>query len=496
MQSRQDDPIFLASRPPCFLTHAPFFLATTSGLTWHEIRGVLLLVAKPYLTSPASTAQMPSGVPFIIGNEFAERFSFYGMRAVLFAFMTKALVSHDGSADLMSEAKASEWVHLFITAVYFTPLVGALLADLWLGKYRTIILLSLIYCAGHLVLALDHTRDGLVLGLGLIAVGAGGIKPCVSAHVGDQFGSRNAHLLPRVFNWFYFSINVGAALSMLLTPWLLEVSGPHLAFGVPGILMLLATIVFWLGRHQFAHIPAQPRQFVKDLFQPAFRRPLGGLLVLYVLIAAFWSVFDQTASRWVAQAEKMDRLIWGWEVLPSQMQSLNSIFVLTLIPLFALVIYPAVGKVVNLTAMRRIGAGFVVTMAAVLMSWWIEKQLDAGISLHVGWQALAYLLLTTAEILISITALEFSYTQSPLRLKSFIMSLYLLSVALGNYFTAWINGWIEQQGSAAGLDGAAYYLFFFKVIAVTTGVYFVVSRFYQEKRYLQDDESAQAATNA
>lgn len=440
-----------------------------------------------YLTSPPSTDRMPSGVPYIISNEFAERFSFYGMRAVLYAFMTTALVTHEGAPDLMSEAKASEWVHLFITAVYFTPLIGALLADLWLGKYRTILLLSVIYCAGHLVLALDHTRTGLMWGLGLIALGAGGIKPCVSAHVGDQFGARNAHLLPRVFNWFYFSINIGATISMLLTPWLLEAVGPHWAFGVPGILMALATVVFWLGRNEFAHIPAEPGRFVRELVQPAFRKSLGGLLVLYVLIAAFWSVFDQTASRWVAQAEKMDRMLWGWKVLPSQMQSLNSILVLLLIPLFTLVIYPQAGKVVQLTAMRRIGAGLVVTMGAVAVSWWIERELAAGVVLHIGWQGLAYLLMTTAEILISITALEFSYTQAPPRLKSFIMALYLLSVALGNYFTAWVNGWIEKQGAASGLEGPAYYLFFLKVIAGTTLIYLIVSRFYQEKRHLQDD---------
>jgi POT family proton-dependent oligopeptide transporter len=444
--------------------------------------------AVAYLTSPRATDRMPSGVPYIIGNEFAERFSFYGMRAVLFAFMTTALVTHDGAKDLMSEAKATEWVHLFITAVYFTPLIGALLADLWLGKYKTILLLSVLYCAGHLVLALDHTRDGLMWGLGLIALGAGGIKPCVSAHVGDQFGARNAHLLPRVFNWFYFSINIGATISMLLTPWLLKVLGPHWAFGIPGVLMGVATVVFWLGRNEFAHIPAEPGRFVRELVQPAFRRSLGGLLVLYVLIAAFWSVFDQTASRWVAQAEKMDRWIGKWEVLPSQMQSLNSILVLVLIPLFTLVIYPQLGKVVHLTAMRRIGAGLVVTMGAVAMSWWIERELAAGVTLHIGWQGVAYLLMTTAEILISITALEFSYTQAPPRLKSFIMSLYLLSVALGNYFTASVNGWIERVGAeAAGMAGADYYWFFLKVIAGTTVVYLVVSGFYQEKRHLQDE---------
>jgi POT family proton-dependent oligopeptide transporter len=233
------------------------------------------------------------------------------------------------------------------------------------------------------------------------------------------------------------------------------------------------------------------------LVQPAFRRSLAGLLVLYVLIAAFWSVFDQTASRWVAQAEKMDRMLWGWEVLPSQMQSLNSILVLVLIPLFTLVIYPWVGRIVRLTAMRRIGAGFVVTLGAVAMSWWIERELAAGVQLPIAWQGLAYLLLTTAEILISITALEFSYTQAPPRLKSFIMSLYLLSVALGNYFTAWINGWIEKQGAAGAgaLEGPGYYLFFLKVIAVTTVLYFVASWFYRETRYLQDDERASEAAS-
>jgi POT family proton-dependent oligopeptide transporter len=439
-----------------------------------------------YLTAPRASSETPAGVPYIIGNEFAERFSFYGMKAILYAFMTSVLVTHDGARDLMTEAEASTWVHYFITAVYFTPLVGALLADLWLGKYRTIILLSLVYCAGHLVLALDHTRSGLMWGLALIAVGAGGIKPCVSAHVGDQFSRQNAHLLPRIFNWFYFSINVGATLSMLLTPWLLERHGPHVAFGVPGVLMLLATLLFWMGRNRFVHIPAAPREFLRELLHPNFRRSLGGLLLLYLLIAAFWSIFDQTASRWIAQAERMERGVFGWTVLPAQMQSLNAILVLVLIPVFTLFIYPAVARRTRVTAMRRIGAGFVVTMGAVAISWWIERQLAAGQSMHIGWQALGYLFLTTAEILISITALEFSYTQAPAKLKSFIMALYLLSVAAGNYFTAKVNHWIAGlEAGSTRLEGADYYAFYFKLITFATLAFFVVSRFYKEKQHLQ-----------
>src|SRR4029077_7602036 len=136
-----------------------------------------------------------------------------------------------------------------------------------IGKFRTILILSIVYWFGHFALALDHTRLDLRSGLGLTALAAGCIKPCVSANCGHQFGPGNQHLLPRVFSWFYFSINFGSAFSTLLIPWLLEpykaqpwpdglppgafehflqrIHMPDVAFGVPGILMLLATIIFW-----------------------------------------------------------------------------------------------------------------------------------------------------------------------------------------------------------------------------------------------------------
>jgi POT family proton-dependent oligopeptide transporter len=442
-----------------------------------------------YRTSPAALTQMPSGIPFIIGNELAERFSFYGMRAILYLFMTTALVTHEGARDLMSDAKAKEWTHYFIAGVYFTPLLGALMADLWLGKYRTILVLSLVYCLGHLALAVDHTRTGLIVGLSLIAVGAGGIKPCVSAHVGDQFGKTNAHLLPKIFNWFYLSINLGAAVSQLLTPKLLEWYGPHIAFGVPGILMFVATMVFWMGRHSFVHIPADPRRFVSDLVDPRFLRALAGLIPLFILIAAFWCVFDQTASAWIEQAQKMDRHVLMWELNPAQLQAINPLFILMLIPVFTLVIYPQMSRLLEVTPLRRIGVGFILTLATIYVSIWIEQQISAGGQPSIAWQILAYLLLTSAEILISITALEFSYTQAPPRLKSFVMSLDLLSVALGNFFTARVNAYIEKAGATANLSGANYYWFFMKITAVTTVIFVVVAMFYKGRTYLQDEES-------
>ena len=116
---------------------------------------------------------------------------------ILVVFMTQYLMGRDGSLAVMGKADAMEYYHWFLSAVYFFPVLGALCSDVWLGKYRTILYVSLIYCLGHLALSLDETRLGLAVGLTLIAVGSGGIKPCVSANVGDQFGQSNRHFWKR-----------------------------------------------------------------------------------------------------------------------------------------------------------------------------------------------------------------------------------------------------------------------------------------------------------
>src|SRR5260370_21487104 len=199
---------------------------------------------------------MPPGVPYMIGNEAAERFSLYGMRAILTGFMTKYLLDRSGYLAVMGSDEAGFWSHMFVTAVYFLPIFGALLSDGVLGKFRTIFFLSIVYCFGHFSLALDDTRLGLFLGLLLISIGAGGIKPCVSANVGDQFGQGNKHLLARAFSWFYFSINVGSVVSIWVCPILLDDPrfGPHYAFCLPVLFMVIATIVFWMGRKKFVHV--------------------------------------------------------------------------------------------------------------------------------------------------------------------------------------------------------------------------------------------------
>ena len=402
----------------------------------------------PYKTHPSETSGMPSGIPYIISNEAAERFSFYGMRTILVVFMARYLWLMDGNGGTpMSETEATEHYHSFVAWVYFTPLLGALLSDVFLGKYRTIILLSIVYCLGHATLAcmgyFGNSSWWLFAGLGLICLGAGGIKPCVSAHVGDQFGAKNSRLLTKIYNWFYFSINLGSFVSTLLTPWLLEWYGPHWAFGVPGALMALATILFWAGRHKFIHVPPGGMRFFKELFSKDGMIALAKLIPLYIFIAAFWALFDQTGSSWVFQAAQMDREFMGITWLESQIQALNPILILTFIPLFTIVIYPAIDRVFKLTPLRKIGLGlFIMTLSFGLITL-IQTWIDAGETPSISWQLLAYCIITASEVMVSIVALEFSYTQAPKNMKSMVMALFLLSVFAGNYLTKEVNRIIQ-----------------------------------------------------
>ncbi len=444
-----------------------------------------------YRTTPEVTEEMPRGIPYIIGNEGAERFSFYGMKAILVVFMTQYLMGEGGELDVMGDADARAYYHLFTAAVYFTPLLGALLADLAFGKYPTILSLSIVYCLGHLALALDDTRLGLAVGLGLIALGSGGIKPCVSAHVGDQFGEANAFRLEGAFSAFYFAINLGAFSSMIATPLLLDRLGPHVAFGVPGGLMLLATWVFWLGRRKFIHVPPDPKGFLDQAMSRDGLSALGRLAVIYVFVAMFWALFDQTGSSWVLQAQHMDLELLGVELLPSQIQSSNALLVMILIPAFSFGVYPLLRRFTRVTALRKIGIGFFVMVAAFLLSALIEHWIQQGGRPSIAWQLLAYLILTASEVMVSITCLEFSYTQAPKALKSLVMALFLMSVSIGNLFTSAVNFLTQDEQGESLLRGPDYYLFFAGAMALTAIAYIPVAQRFRVRSYIQGPEPAE-----
>tara|TARA_B100001175_G_scaffold100975_1_gene85564 strand:+ start:1329 stop:2651 length:1323 start_codon:yes stop_codon:yes gene_type:complete len=437
-----------------------------------------------YLTKPRKTNSMPKGIPYIISNELAERFSFYGMKCILIIFMTQYLINDNNALDPMSDTEATKWYHLFTSAVYFTPIFGALLSDVFIGKFKTILLLSIIYCFGHLSLAIDETRFGLIIGLSLISIGAGGIKPCVSAHVGDQFGKTNSILLTKVFSWFYLSINMGAFISTLLTPYLLHNYGPWLAFGIPGLLMFIATYIFWLGRHVFIHIPPKGLAFFKKIVSKESMYSISKLSIIYIFIAIFWSLFDQTGSTWVLQAENLNRNWLGINWYSSQIQSINPIMILIFAPLFSYYLYPKLNKITNLTDLKKISMGLFLAVPSFIIIGFVEKWIELGYTPSIGWQVFAYIILTASEVLVSITCLEFSYTQAPNFMKSLIMGFFLLSVSIGNIFTVWINSFMIANNITYS---QSYFNFYAFLMLVTALLFLLVVKFYRPNYYIHSE---------
>lgn len=406
---------------------------------------------------------LPSQSRYIIGTEACERFSFYGMKSILMLYMTGHL--------LMSDNWATSTLHIFVGMVYLLPLAGAWLADKVWGRYKTILYISLLYCVGHGVLAtadLFHTIEArryiLMAGLFIIALGAGGIKPCVSAFMGDQIPNKSPQLMTKAFNAFYWAINLGSFFSFLVIPAMEQRYGYSWAFAVPGLFMGVATFVFWLGRKKYHKTPparnsGQPG-FWKVLFIILFHggwknaeqrcgtsavedtRHILKILSIFAFIIPFWSIFEQTASSWVSQGSRMIPLSiplpgGSWSIGPAQIQAANPIFVMVFIPLITVFVYPRVATLAR--PLVRLGTGLALSSATFLIVAFLQYRLEEGTSMSIAWQLIPYCVLTISEILVSTTGLEFAYTQAPAHLKSLITSFWNLTIFAGNMLVAAIT---------------------------------------------------------
>uniref|UniRef100_A0A8D3AZL8 Solute carrier family 15 member 1a n=2 Tax=Scophthalmus maximus TaxID=52904 RepID=A0A8D3AZL8_SCOMX len=362
-------------------------------------------------------------------NEFCERFSYYGMRAVLVLYFKYFLRWDDDMATSI--------YHTFVALCYLTPILGAIVADSWLGKFKTIIYLSVVYAIGQITMAVsaihditDSDRDGTpnnmtfhvvlsMVGLFLIALGTGGIKPCVAAFGGDQFEDHQERQRRTFFSVFYLCINGGSLLSTIITPILrAQNCGIYsqqkcysLAFGVPAALMLVALVVFIVGsgmyykaepqgnimmdvckcigfavKNRYRHRSKQypKKQHWMDWAEDKYDKLLIAqikmvlkVLFLYIPLPMFWTLFDQKGSRWTLQATNMDGNFGLLVIQPDQMQTVNPILILTLVPIMDSLIYPLIGKCgLNFTPLRRMTVGMLLAAIAFICAALVQIEID------------------------------------------------------------------------------------------------------------------------
>lgn len=460
----------------------------------------------------------PPQIKYIVGNEACERYSYYGMRSILAGYITGAVLSGGlGQTD----DQATELIHSFIFVNYFMALFGAWFSDKIVGRYHTILWVSLFYCAGHGVLACSDLAPGahgrlicLWVGLALIAFGSGGIKPCVSAFMGDQFKPEQSHLLQKAYGAFYWAINFGSFFSFLSIPWIKNHYGYSPAFAVPGVLMALATFIFWLGTPKYVRVPParQTRQagFFRVFFAALFgRRDVGKsfwdaarpkftaaevdaaksvapILMVFALIPIFFSLFDQTNTTWVLQGQKMvpaTLLDFHWfhhwihfTVGAEEMQSMNALLIMLMVPIFTWLIYPHIGRIA--APLNRMAIGMFLAGASYLVVAAIQFRIAQGVSLSVLWQTVPYVILTAAEVLVSTTGLEFAFREAAPQMKSIVMSFWLLTIAFGDLFVALLTK-LLSNGSGDAAVTPLRFLQYAGLTFVVAVLFTIVATFYR-----------------
>ncbi|KAM9991671.1 hypothetical protein ACTFIZ_005063 [Dictyostelium cf. discoideum] len=506
--------------------------------------------------------KFPTSFPFILGNEICERFSFYGIKTILILYLTNYMEYSDDKSTVI--------LHSFNFVAYLFPILGAYIADAKIGKFKTILIFSIVYVVGSIVLSVtsidgvvgekgNRSPIGIIIGLGLIAMGTGAIKSNVPTFAGDQLKSNQGNLLERLFQIFYWCINLGSLASTLLTPILRKYVGFWLAFGIPSFLLICSTIIFVIGSKFYVKRAVSESILwttlkimafaIKEKFKilkSRYKRNSRGMLytnpytsvsgtnwmdlskieydsqlvdsikaamnvlLVFTPLPFFWCMFDQTSSRWTIQAAQLNTCLFnnGKSVCiePEQIQALNPLFIMVFIPIVEFTIYkPLKHFGFNLKPLIKMSIGMVLAVISFLIAMFLQISIDKSIknniinnsfssssssssssisisssgdiidnndiksNLSVWLLFPQYLIITIAEILISIPGLEFAYANAPSSMKSIIMSGWLLAISIGNIFVVFV------------VDGISFskqwteFLFFASVMLFFTFIFIILS---------------------
>ena len=441
----------------------------------------------------------PKGFWFIFSGELAERASFYGMKAVLTLYLVHAYA--------YSRDEASKTMHLYVAGCYFTTLIGGFIADRFLGKYWTIVFFAVPYIIGQFIvgLSVEYLTYGALI---LLALGSGIIKPNISTLMGMTYNQQRPGqdlLLSRAFSYFYMAINIGSFLSTLICPWLRDTfgkmvpdpadpkgekmipsdptTGYMVAFLFPACLMCVAFALFAVGKKHYA-VEVIDRKPSTPAESAAKWKIVGRVFGLFFLIMFFWAIFDQHASTWIYFAEDyLDLNVAGFKIAPDSIQALNPLFIVLFVPLMNGLYAYLARKGWNIRPTDKMIAGFVLTalcMGIHAGAGYAAQGSDGINRVTILWQVFAFVIITFAEILISVTGLELAFTAAPQSMKSFVTSLWLVTVGAANLFVAtpvtqmYPNdkpGWMPKFANAAD-----YFLFLTVAMLVVAAIFFFVAK--------------------
>lgn len=429
----------------------------------------------------------PRGLSFLFGTEMWERFSYYGMRALLTLYMVKYLLLPGnreqvaGFATLQSglealfgpldvQPLASQIYGLYTALVYLTPVIGGLIADRWLGKRRTVVIGGMLMALGHFMMAFENL---FLLALLTLILGNGAFKPNISSQVGSLYAPSDARR-DRAYSIFYVGINLGAFFAPLVCGTLGETIGWHYGFGAAGIGMLIGVVIYLMGS---SHLPDdRPARHMATSHAPLSRddwRVIGTLALLCVFVTFFWATYEQQGNTIALWADgytdrHVNLLIWQGDVPTTWFQSLNPFMIFAFTPFIVALWTWQHGRGREPSTLMKMSIGCLgVALGNIVM---VFAALEAGLDGRASplWLFAYFTLVTLGELYLSPTGLSFVSKIAPARLVSMLMGVWFLTSFSGNLLAGWLGSFWSQMdkpqffvmiGAIAALASAAIFVF-------------------------------------
>jgi len=415
------------------------------------------------LTNQKQLFGHPIGLYVLFFTEMWERFSYYGMRAILTLYLvSEATGANPGLGWTTGEALSLYGTYTMM--VYVMSIPGGIIADKWLGQRKSVLVGSLLLVAGHGILAVQQ-MSAFYSGLVLIVLGVGMLKPNISTMVGGLYKQGDIRR-DKGFTIFYIGINLGAFLSSIIVGYIGEVHGWHYGFGLAGIGMALGLLVYMYGQKHIAHVGNYLGSSVDASEREAAARPLNKiekdrvavLLVSFLLVVVFWGAFEQAGGLMnIYTMEKTNRFIGDFQVPASVFQSINAFFIIFFGTSVALFWANRKLKGKLSTGLFKMIVGLIIMGAGFFFMTGATAQFEATGSSAMYWLVFAYLLHTIGELCLSPVALSYITKLAPVKYASIMMGVYFAVTGFGSKLAGLLGEWSESLGEYIIFTGIAVF---------------------------------------
>ncbi|WP_410006023.1 peptide MFS transporter [Aequorivita nionensis] len=414
----------------------------------------------------------PVGLYILFFTEMWERFSYYGMRAILVLYLVAEATS--GNPGLgWTNGDALSLYGTYTMLVYVASIPGGWIADKFLGQKQSVLVGGILLVLGHGILSVEQMW-AFYTGLGLIIAGVGMLKPNISTMVGGLYKPGDIRR-DKGFTIFYIGINVGAFLSSLIVGYVGEVYGWHYGFGLAAIGMLLGLIQYIVGQKHLKYVGNNTNKSIDPEEKAAMKRPLSKiekdrmivLFISFILVIVFWGAFEQAGGLMnIYASEKTNRMLMGWEVPASWFQSLNALFIIILGTSVAA--YWAHRKLKGKisTSLFKMCIGLIIMGTGFFFMTGAAAQYNADGASAMYWLVAAYLFHTVGELCLSPVALSYITKLAPLKYASLMMGVYFAMTGFGNKVAGLLGESASDLGEYTVFTGIAVFCVVFGLLVL------------------------------